>query len=152
MLVVATILLVLIGLVMVFSASTIEAISQGDSIFSYVSKQALFVLAGSAIAFVLAKFVPYHVWLDGPWFWIGWGAAVLMLLAVPVVGTEILGAKRWIFIGGMSIQPTEFAKIALVVAAAGILHRYREEMSSWRDTVIASLVLVVAPLAFLYLT
>ncbi len=152
MLVVATILLVLVGLVMVFSASTIEAISQGDSIFSYVSKQVLFVLVGGAIAFVLAKFVPYHVWLDGPWFCIGWGSAILMLLAVPVIGTEILGAKRWIFIGGMSIQPTEFAKIALVVAAAGILHRYREEMSSLRDTVIAAFVLVVAPLGFLYVT
>ena len=152
LLVVATILLVLIGLVMVFSASTIEAISQGDGMFSYVGKQALFVVVGGVIAFALAKFIPYHVWQGGPWFWIGWGAAMLMLLAVPIVGTEILGAKRWIFIGGMSIQPTEFAKIALVVAAAGILHRYREEMKSGRDTLVAAALLVVLPLGFLYVT
>lgn len=152
LLVVATVLLVLVGLVMVFSASTIEAISQGESIFSYVSKQAIFVVVGGLAAFAIAKFIPYHVWQSGPWFWAGWGIAMLMLLAVPFVGTEILGAKRWIFIGGMSIQPTEFAKIALVVAASGILYRYRNELSTTKDTLVALVVLVVLPLAFLYKT
>lgn len=152
LLTVATVLLVLLGLVMVFSASTIEAISQGDSIFSYVSKQALFVAVGGVAAFAIAKFVPYHVWQSGPWFWIAWGVSMLMLLAVPIIGTEIYGAQRWIYIGPVSIQPTEFAKIALVVAAAGILYRYRNEFSTLKDTLIAATILVIVPLAFLYKT
>ena len=98
LLVVATILLVLIGLVMVFSASTIEAISQGDSIFSYVGKQALFAVGGAiAIAFIIAKFIPYHMRNGGLGFRLSCGVALPSCCwRFPFVGTEMLGAKRWI--------------------------------------------------------
>lgn len=152
LLVVASFLLVLVGLVMVFSASTVETISQGDSIFSYVGKQALFAVVGAIGAFVIAKFIPYHVWKGGWAFRLSWGVCALLLLAVPFVGTEILGAKRWILIGGFSLQPTEFAKIAIVLAAAKVLYDFRNEFTDAKRALVSSVVLVVLPVAFLYKT
>ncbi len=143
LLVVASFLLVLVGLVMVFSASTVETISQGDSIFSYVGKQALFAVVGAIGAFVIAKFIPYHVWKGGWAFRLSWGVCALLLLAVPFVGTEILGAKRWILIGGFSLQPTEFAKIAIVLAAAKVLYDFRNEFTDAKQALVSSVVLVV---------
>lgn len=151
-LVVATVLLSLIGLVMGFSASSIEAISLDESIFSYVGKQAVLMGLGGAMAFCIARFVPYDAWKDGPAFWAVWGLAVLLVAAVPFVGTQALGATRWIYIGSFSLQPSEFAKIVFVIAAARILFRYRSEFVTLRQAAIAAAVLVVLPLAFLYKT
>ena len=94
-LLVAVVLLVLIGIVMVFSASTVEAIHNGESATSYVVKQAIFAVFGSALAlFVYTR--DYRSLQGGPYFWVFWGICAALLLAVPVIGTNILGATRWI--------------------------------------------------------
>ena len=150
-LLVAVVLLVLIGIVMVFSASTVEAIHNGESATSYVVKQAIFAVFGSALAlFVYAR--DYRSLQGGPCFWVFWGICVALLLAVPVIGTNILGATRWIYIGGFSVQPTEFAKIMLVVAAAKVLLEYRDQIRDRKQALIAAFVLVLLPLLFLYKT
>lgn len=143
--------LVLIGLVMVFSASTVEAISQGDSMFYYVGKQAGFALLGLAAAFGISR-IPYQVWLNRTPFLLAWGVCMIMLLLVPVVGTEILGAKRWIYIGPVSIQPTEFAKIAIVVASAKVLYEIRDGIKEGGRAAAAVCILVLLPLGFLSAT
>ena len=107
---------------------------------------------GAIGAFVIAKFIPYHVWKGGWAFRLSWGVCALLLLAVPFVGTEILGAKRWILIGGFSLQPTEFAKIAIVLAAAKVLYDFRNEFTDAKQALASSVVLVVLPVAFLYKT
>ena len=150
-LLVAVVLLVLIGIVMVFSASTVEAIHNGESATSYVVKQAIFVVLGSVLAlFVYTR--DYRSLQGGPFFWAFWGVCAALLLAVPVIGTNILGATRWIYIGGFSVQPTEFAKIMLVVAAAKVLLEYRDQIRDLKQALIAAFVLVLLPLAFLYKT
>ena len=150
-LLVAVVLLVLIGIVMVFSASTVEAIHNGESATSYVVKQAIFVVFGSALAlFVYTR--DYRSLQGGPYFWVFWGICAALLLAVPVIGTNILGATRWIYIGGFSVQPTEFAKIMLVVAAAKVLLEYRDQIRDMKQALIAAFVLVLLPLLFLYKT
>ena len=150
-LLVAVVLLVLVGIVMVFSASTVEAIHNGESATSYVVKQAIFVVLGSVLAlFVYTR--DYRSLQGGPFFWVFWGVCAALLLAVPVIGTNILGATRWIYIGGFSVQPTEFAKIMLVVAAAKVLLEYRDQIRDLKQALIAAFVLVLLPLAFLYKT
>ena len=145
-LLVAVVLLVLIGIVMVFSASTVEAIHNGESATSYVVKQTTFVVLGSALAlFVYTR--DYRSLQGGPYFWVFWG-----ICAVPVIGTNILGATRWIYIGGFSVQPTEFAKIMLVVAAAKVLLEYRDQIRDRKQALIAAFALVLLPLLFLYKT
>lgn len=151
-LVVSSIMLVLIGLVMVFSASTVEAIADGDSVFSYVGKQAVFVVVGAVAAFAVARILPYHLWRSGPLFYIFWGLAMVLLVAVLFVGTTILGAQRWIYIGPFSLQPTEFAKIILVIGAARIMCDVNEGAMDLKQAAVWFLVLVLAPLGFLFVT
>lgn len=150
-LIVAVTVLVLIGIVMVFSASTVEAIHNGDSAVSYVVKQTVFAAVGTAFAALVYR-CDYRALLGGWAFWAFWGICALLLLAVPFIGTNILGATRWIYIGGFSLQPTEFAKIMLVAAGAKLLYEMREEMRDVRQTLLFVLVLVLLPLAFLYKT
>lgn len=151
-LMVSVILLVLIGLVMVFSASTVEAIAADESVLSYVGKQAAFVAAGALAAFLVARFMPYHIWRSGPVFYVFWGLACVLLVAVLLVGTEALGAQRWIYIGPFSLQPTEFAKIILVIGAARILCDFNEGAMNLKQALVWAFVIVLIPLAFLYKT
>ncbi len=150
-LIAAVLLLVLIGIVMVFSASTVEAINNGDSPASYVVKQAAFSAFGAGLAAFIAR-LDYRSLRSGLWFWIFWGICVFLIAIVPFVGTNILGATRWIYIGPFSIQPTEFAKIMLLVAGARVMLDYREEAVDLKHAVGAGVVLVLVPLGFLYKT
>ncbi len=149
--IVAVALLVLIGIVMVFSASTVEAINNGEAPTSYVVKQVVFAAVGTVLAVFVYK-SDYRTLMGGPVFWVLWGVCALLLLAVPFIGTNILGATRWIYIGGFSLQPTEFAKIMLVAAGAKIMYELREEMRDFKQTALFAAVLVILPLAFLYKT
>lgn len=148
--VVSTFLLVLLGLVMVFSASMVEAIDQGSSIFSYVGKQLVFASGGAVVAYGAYR-IPYHSWL-GKLFFPAWLVCMLLLVAVLLFGTEILGAKRWIYIGGFSLQPSEFAKIALVVGSARIVYEYTSGQIPLRESIRNGLGFVLLPLAFLFFT
>lgn len=152
LLVVATILLSLIGLVVGFSASSIEAINLGNSVYSYVVKQTAIMVGGGFIAFLIAKFLPYRVWLKGWCFPAAFVVVVALLLAVFAMGTSALGATRWIYIGGFSLQPSELAKIVFVIAAARIVYKYRSEIIDIRKTIVAAALLVAAPLGFLFVT
>ena len=147
----AVLLLVLIGIVMVFSASTVEAINNGDSPASYVVKQALFSIVGGALA-AFISFRDYRSLRGGAWFWAFWGICVALLVAVPIIGRNILGATRWIYIGPFSIQPTEFAKIMLLAAGARVMADYREEMVDRKQALVTAAVLVILPLVLLYKT
>ena len=152
-LIVSAILLVLVGLVMVFSASTVEAIAGEESVFSYVIKQVVFVGLGTVGAALVVRFIPYHAWrTSSGLFYFFWGLAVVLLVAVLLVGTEALGAQRWIYIGPFSLQPTEFATIILVIGAACIMCDFNEGAMTWKQALVWFFVLVLAPLAFLYET
>lgn len=147
----AVLILVLLGVVMVFSSSVVEALANGDEAHSYVVKQAIFAVVGIAIALVVMR-IPHQTWLGGVPFWGLWGVAMVLVALVPVMGTEILGAKRWILIGGFSLQPTEFAKIMFVIAAAKLLCEFRDGVRDFKQVAVLAFVLIVIPLAFLYKT
>lgn len=152
LLVVATILLSLIGLVVGFSASSIEAINLGNSVYSYVVKQAVLMVGGGLLAFLIARFLPYEKWLQGWCFPAAWLCIVALLLAVYFMGTSALGATRWIYFMGFSLQPSELAKIVFVIAAARIVYAYRNEFRDFRQTALVAFALVVLPLGFLFVT
>ncbi|MCG9885219.1 MAG: rod shape-determining protein RodA [Cyanobacteria bacterium] len=74
---------------------------------------------GVAMALGIARF-RYDLLLR--WRWWIYGATNLSLIAVRLVGTTALGAERWISIGGFNVQPSEFAKVGLILTLAGMLH------------------------------
>lgn len=151
LLLVTVLALLLIGLVMVYSASTVEALSEGTDPASYLFDQLKFAAIGVVCALVVWKFFPYEVW-RGPLVWAVWGLAVGMLVLVAVMGTVGLGAQRWLSLGFISLQPSEFAKIAFILMGARILDRFRAGELSTRDLFVQTAVLILIPILFLYRT
>lgn len=106
--------LICFGLISVFNSSSVVAYRDFGNQYYFVRDQALFAGAGVIVMYVLS-FVDYKKW---------YAAAIPMLLLtllfllavfIPGVGIHVLGAKRWINFGFFTLQPTEFAKLALVV-------------------------------------
>jgi len=142
--------LTLLGFVMIFSASSISAITEGDQT-SYLFDQLVFAVLGVASAFVLWKVIPYQLWATRL-IWVVWGIAVALLLLTAVMGIAALGAQRWLVLGPISLQPSEFAKIAIVLMAAYQFSNLRAGFSDVRQFIVSLIVCVILPTMFLYVT
>ena len=116
--IIAVAALTLLGLVMVFSASSIELLDENKSPFQELIAQARFLALGLIAAAILVR-VPYRFWL-GKAVVVLWVLTFAMLAATLVVGTEGLGATRWLYIGSIGIQPSEFAKILVIMVTSRI--------------------------------
>src|SRR4051794_6241777 len=129
-------MLVVLGLVMVLSASSVIAYSRSGSSFSIVSKQATWVGIGIPAMFVASRISPRG------WRLLGYPLlmfALLLLVAVlvPGVGRSSHGATRWIELpAGMQIQPSEPAKLALVLWGADLLTRKEKLLGDWKHVVV----------------
>ncbi len=143
--------LTLLGLVMVFSSSTVEALHEGSSTSSYLVKQAAICLFSVAVCAGIARFIPYYKWRGG--LLVGYGVAcVILLLLTAAIGSVGLGAQRWLTLGPVSFQPSEFAKVAFVLIAAQLFDRYRNGAIDQVRLAAYMLGVVVAPLGLLYAT
>ncbi|MGB9919368.1 MAG: rod shape-determining protein RodA [Moorellales bacterium] len=101
----------------------------GDGLI-YVKRQALWIGLGSVLA-AAAAVVDYRRWQrTGP---LVYAATLVMLAAVLVVGTGARGAQRWIGVGPFIFQPSEFAKLLLVIALADYLSRRQGRLARFRD-------------------
>jgi cell division protein FtsW len=142
-----TVLLLLYGLVMAYSASAAEAYFEHGSSFYLIQRQAIYAALGLGVMWVLSR-------VDYAWYRklaLPFSAlALLGLVAVlmPAVGTTINGARRWIFIGGQSVTPSEFAKLAVVILVAALIAARPGEVTTPRGFI--RLVLIgIAPAAAL---
>ena len=115
--------LVGIGTLMVLSSSAVIAQSWGLSPYYYAVRQVVFLVLGLAGAFVLGRFTLGALMRLG---WLTWAlATVLLILVLSPLGVEVAGNQNWLALGPVQIQPSEFAKLALIVFAATVLHRKR---------------------------
>jgi rod shape determining protein RodA len=97
---------------------------------SFESKQILFIAAGMVGMFVLSK-IDYHRLLDwSPWVY---GVFLLALIAVRVVGHKALGARRWIGIGPVQFQPSEWVKLVLVLVVARYFSNLGGRNLTWKE-------------------
>ncbi len=122
-------MLLTLGALMVYSASYPTAQLEGDSL-AYLKKHIAYMLIGGVLM-VVATYIPYRVYKRWGAF-VAYGVAIVLLLAVLVVGTAEGEAKRWIFIGSFSMQPSEVMKVALVLILAWYIDRYGERMKKTR--------------------
>jgi cell division protein FtsW len=115
-----TALLTVAGLVMVFSASSVSAFTTYGSSFWFFNRQLLYAGVGSVLL-ILTSRMRYRVWqrLSVPFLAVTIG--LLMLALHPAAGTSAYGASRWIDLGSFTLQPSEFAKLALVAFTATVL-------------------------------
>ncbi len=120
LLVVVTLGLVAFGLVMVYSASSARAALAADDPAYYLKRQAVYAFLGIVALVVLSRTDYRRLRYAVPPLLV---ASFVLLLAVIVIGTPINGAKRWITIGPATVQPSELAKLALVLWIAAYLSR-----------------------------
>ena len=112
----------LIGLVMVLSASSVTALQQQGSSYYYFGRQLVWLGLG-AIAFVLALRTDYHRLRLLAWPFLLASIALLVVVLLPGIGTNVNGSSRWIGVGMFGIQPSEFAKLAVLIFSADLLAR-----------------------------
>lgn len=120
-LVAVLIMLLLAGLLILFSATYYTAQDRGDPL-SEVKKQLIGIGLGTA-AMVFTSRVPYRFWRD-TWVVVGAlgiSAVLLVLVIIPGVGVYLNGSRRWLSVAGMSFQPSELAKMAVVLYMATTL-------------------------------
>jgi cell division protein FtsW len=136
------------GLIMLYSTSSYEAgLDFGDS--AYYFKHQLFPTLLGLVAMMIMSYFPYRVLanLAMPIYIV---AATMLLMIIPF-GKTINGAKRWIYIMGVSIQPAEIAKVAAIVFTATIIMKLRKNLMSPRGfaaalifpTILAGMVYII---------
>jgi len=143
-----TILLLLsLGLIMVLSASSPTSLAESGTSYTYFIKQAIFAIAGLFAMGIISK-INYRVYKS--FYKFVYVLSIILLALVLVIGTSNNGAKRWIYIGGQSFQPSEFVKLFIIIFYAGLLTKDREELPKfWKGLV--KHILWIAPIACLLL-
>jgi len=148
-----TLLLLVIGVIMVLSASYASAYydlsnETGGSATYYFVKQLIFAVLGVGVMLAASRF-PLRFYRRFS-FWV-LGIAIVLLVAVLVIGSVGGGGKRWILIGGISIQPSEIAKIGVILAFAKLICRYKNLMGTFKYGVMPFAVVLAVIVGLLFL-
>ncbi|MBO1268507.1 putative lipid II flippase FtsW [Arthrobacter cavernae] len=122
-----------IGIMMVLSASSVEAISEGKSPYADAMKQAVFGAIGVVAMYVISR-------TDVSWMkklsWWALGAVIVLLVLVQAMGRSVNGNKNWIDFGGVTLQPSETAKLVLCIWIAAVLARKQKLLHRWWHVII----------------
>lgn len=138
------------GLVMVYSTSTYSAtLKTGDAAF-YFKKQLKATAVGLVVMFIVTL-IDYRKLYKIKWF-IYIASIVSVLLVLTPIGLEYNGAKRWISIAGMSLQPAEIVKLALIITLAGFISYSGSKMRSFRNNLAYCILAGIAAGAILIIT
>jgi cell division protein FtsW len=137
MMTISTAVLVVLGLVMVFSASSIHAIDTKGYAFAVALRQFIFLVAGIPIAILLAS-RPAEFWNRFARLGLFLSIALVTIVMIPGVGKEVNGNRNWIDLKVVDIQPGEFTKFLLILWAAYLLAK-KESAEKIKFNVIALL-------------
>jgi cell division protein FtsW len=145
----ATLLLICVSIVMVYSASAVVALERFQQPYLFLTKQALWSVLGLAVLGVAMR-VDYRTYRNEAFVWALLALVLTMLVAV-LFSAPVNGTRRWFGVGGLGIQPSELAKIACVLFTALMLERrmHRIDDLSYSLTPIALIVGLVVALILL---
>lgn len=130
LLTVSSVVLVALGLVMILSASSISAFADYGSSFTFFRKQLLWAIVAFGAYFGASR-IDYHRWRGLSFVFYAISAGLLVVVLVPGIGISVGGSARWIGVGPFSFQPSEIAKLAMVLVVADVMSRKNER--SLRD-------------------
>jgi cell division protein FtsW len=144
------VLLCVLGLVMVMSASSVVGLYQFGSTWYFVKRQAIWLVVGLAVMVVTMR-IDYRVWRRLAVPVLSGSTVLLVLVLIPGIGREVYGSTRWLGYGPVQIQPSEFAKLGLLLFVADLLARRHHRITDLRITLKPVLVVtsVVAGLVLL---
>ena len=120
-------LLLSCGLLMMTSASVEIASSQYGDPFFHFKRQAVFAFIG-VVALLITINIPLRLWRALSWFLLMGSFALLLLVLIPGVGRVVNGSARWIDLGFFNLQPSELAKVFIVIYLAAFLERHLIEV------------------------
>ncbi len=143
--------LVLMGTVMVFSASRYDSLVSNESAFHLMSRQIIFASIGAFLCVILARFISFDFWRGLPGY-VVYAFAIVLLVLVFVAGDDAYGATRWITIAGFTLQPSEFAKIGFIIVFASLFCLWSEGQITTGKFAFQSTLFVGLPVVFLYAT
>jgi cell division protein FtsW len=124
--------LLVIGLLAISSASIEYAQWHYDSPWYHTIRHLIYITLALVAAVVVYR-IPLSFWQDSGWVWLFVALGLLLLVLIPGVGREVNGSQRWLPLGAFTLQPSEFAKVALVIYLAGYLVRREHEVRrEWR--------------------
>ncbi len=128
-LVIAILLLLALGLIMVLSASSPSALSESGNSYKYFSKQLIFAILG-LIAMAFISKIDYRFYQK--FYKHAWWLSLILFALVLLIGKNVNGAKRWIYITEtLSFQPSELVKFLMIIFYAGILVKDRDQLGMY---------------------
>lgn len=138
------------GVVMIYSASSVTAAKRYHDGFFFLKRQGVFALMGFSIMAVVMN-IDYHFWrrMAVPALLVCIGLLVLVL--IPGIGGKAGGSSRWLKLPGFNLQPSEMAKLALIMYMAYSLDRKQDKVKSFRQGIIPYMIVLALLIACLVL-
>lgn len=136
-----TILLVFIGIIMVFSASYVQSSFKHHDAYYFLKRNVLYAVLGF-ISMMFISNIEYTFWKKNAKA-IGIVAAILLVLVITPLGIKANGARRWLGVGGLTIQPAEIAKFATIIITAKIIEIRYDKMKSLTKGVLPVLIVPI---------
>ncbi len=146
-------LLLTMGVIMVLSSSYARAyydpgsITGGDPVYFFV-RQLVYALFGTA-AMIGASYLPLSLYKKYAFYFLG--AVTVLLLLVPFIGVKANGARRWIGVGGLTVQPSELAKLAVIISFSALICKNKSGMKTVRYGIIPFALIIAAIIGLLVL-
>ena len=138
--------LLLVGLVAISSSSIEYADWHYQNPWFHTQRHLIYLIA-AVVAGLLVYRVPVKFWFETGWIWLFCALALLILVLIPGIGREVNGSQRWLPLGPLTLQPSEFAKLAMVVYLAGYMVRREHEVRNhWQGFLKPMTVLFAATL------
>lgn len=135
------VILLVVGIVMVYSSSYVWSDYKFNDSFYYLKRQLLFAGAG-VVAMFFFMVIPYYTWKKYANIILLFCFILLLLVLIPGVGLVRGGAQSWIGVGAFSIQPSEFMKLGLIIFLAAILSANQKYITSFKKGFLPCILLV----------
>ena len=136
------IILALFGLIMIYSASSIWAEYKFNDSFHYVKYQGIFLLVSIIIMFLISK-IDYRIYYEKANLILLICIILLILVLIPGIGSIRNGSRSWFGIGSLGIQPSEFAKLGLIIFTSKYLSNSNNYIKSFKTGVFPILLITL---------
>ncbi len=137
----ALFILLILGLVLLFSASSVVSYDKFGHTYFYFKSQ-LFAVGVAMIAFFIVSRIDYRIWKKYATFFLLGSIALLILVFIPGIKADYGTSQSWINIFGFSLQPSEFVKLSFLIYLAAWLDAKKGELDSWRGGIIPFLIVL----------
>lgn len=142
--------LLLVGLIAISSASVEYAAVQTGNPWYHTRRHLMYIVL-AVIGGLVVYSRPLDFWMKSSWVWLFPALGLLILVLIPGIGVKANGAQRWLSLGAFTVQPSELAKLAMIIYLAGYMVRREHELrTSWRGFLTPMYVLSAATLLLMF--